>query len=101
MPATITGARPGSIPGTASRSLGRHRREALELLLDGRERNTVAVRTRGVVLGVAEVERGERRHRSGDADRARASSGGKQRAHVPAAPRARAATAGPRRGSAP
>ena len=60
----------------------RHRGEPLELRFDGGERQSVAVRSRGVVLGVAEVERRERRDRAGDADRAPCLERREERAHV-------------------
>ena len=56
--------------GHAAPLLERQRREPLELLLDGLAREHVAVHALGVVLDEPEVERRERRHRAGDADRA-------------------------------
>ena len=60
----------------------RHRGEPLELRLDRGERQSVAVRSRGVVLCVAEVERRERRDRAGDANRAPCLERREERAHV-------------------
>ena len=62
--------------------LERQRCQPLELLLDGRAREHVAVHAVGVVLDEPEVERRERRDRAGDADRAPRLEVGELRADV-------------------
>ena len=71
IPATMTGARPGSSPGTASRSSVVIAASRSSCSSTDASANPMAVRPLGVVLVVAEVERRERRDRSRDADRVR------------------------------
>ncbi len=81
--------------------LERHCGEPLELGFGRGSRHAVAVRTHRVVLGVAEVKRGERRHGARYADRGARLERREERADVARPPRpAPGGTAGPSRGSA-
>ena len=69
-PATITGARPGSSAGTRRRSASGSAASRASCAVDGGARSRWPWTRSRVVLGEPEVERRERRHRAGDADRA-------------------------------